>query len=191
MSEPARTAQAGRARTGTARRHTWIVVWLIVAACGGGVAALPLGEEAVVEHAQLVGDTFAPKTTLAISVLAVRTGTIAELEAGFEIDPDQRTKTPIYVDARFENRGSQAINRELGVSLEDQDGNLISNVVIFNYGGDVFAPCPDNTEGELAPGEQFETCSLFLVDEGRTPTRVSFLPLPLGNDTVSVYWSVP
>ena len=186
MTEPARSA-----RTTTGRRHAWLAVLLMLAACGGGVAALPLGEEAVVEHAQLVGDTFAPKTTLAISILAVRTGTIAELEAAFEIDPDQRTKRPIYVDVRFENRGSQAINRELGVSLEDQDGNLISNVVIFNYGGDVFAPCPDNTEGELAPGEQFETCSLFFVDEGRTPTRVSFLPLPLGNDTVSVYWSVP
>lgn len=191
MSEPARTAQAGRARTGTARRHTWIVVWLIVAACGGGVAALPLGEEAVVEHAQVVGDTFGPKTTLAISVLAVRTGTIAELEAAFEIDPDQRTKTPIYVDARFENRGTQAITRELGISLEDQDGDLINSVVIFNYGGDVFAPCPDNTEGELAPGEQFETCSLFLVADDRSPTRVSFTPGPAGNDTVSVYWSVP
>ena len=173
----------------------FIAIWLLVAACGGGAsggaAALALGKEAVVEHTQISGASPAPKTTLGITVLAVRTGTIAELEAGgYEIDADQQSLTPYYVDVRFENKGSQAIDRHLGVSLEDQDGNLITSVTIFNYGGEVFAMCPDNGRGELASGDAFETCTLFLVQPGRKPTRVSFLPYDPGKETDFVYWSV-
>jgi hypothetical protein len=171
----------------------FIAIWLLVAACGGasgGAAALALGKEAVVEHAQISGDAPLPKTTLGITVKAVRTGAIAELEAGgYEIDADQQSLTPYYVDVRFENKGSQAIDRHLWVSLEDQDGNLISAVTIFNYGGEPFAMCPDNGRGELAPGEAFETCTLFFVEPGRKPTKVSFLPNDPGTETDWVYWT--
>jgi hypothetical protein len=175
-------------------RLAFLGAWLVVAGCGGGggggAAALPLGKEAVVDHTQLTGASPAPKTTLAITVLAVRTGTIAELEAGgYTIEAAQKTKTPIYVDVRYENRGTSAIDRNLDVSLEDQDGNLITSVVIFNYGETPFPQCTDNGKGSLAPGEKFDTCTLFLVDPGRTPTKVSFLPYDPGKETQFVYWS--
>jgi hypothetical protein len=167
---------------------------LIVAGCGGGggggTAALPLGKEAVVDHTQLSGASPAPKTTLAITVLAVRTGKIADLEAGgYTVEAAQKTKTPIYVDVRYENRGTNAIDKKLDVALEDQDGNLITSVVIFNYAGTPFEKCTDNGKGSLKPGEKFDTCTLFLVDQGRTPTKVSFLPYDPGKETQFVYWS--
>lgn len=163
----------------------------LTACGGGGPATIPLGQEAVVEHANVSPGT-GPTTTLAVTALAVRTGTIAELEAGgLEVDAEDRTKIPTYVDVRFENRGTQTIDRELRVSMEDKDGGLISPVVVFNYGDIVFAPCPDKTEGAFAPAESFETCVLFLVAPERKGVRVSFLPHVPGTDTDWVYWAIP
>ena len=184
-----------RATSGRAiARLAFLGAWLVMAGCGGGgggaAAALPLGKEAVVDHTQISGASPAPKTSLAITVLAVRTGTIADLEAGgYTVEAAQKTKTPIYVDVRYENRGTNAIDKKLDVSLEDQDGNLITSVVIFNYGGTPFEKCTDNGKGSLKPGEKFDTCTLFLVDQGRTPTKVSFLPYDPGKETQFVYWS--
>ncbi len=177
---------------GVRRALALAFVLIAVVACGGSSApaAVPLGQEVVVDHAQLGGASPGPTTKLGITPLAVRTGTIAELEAGgFQIDDEDRGKTPVYVDVRYENKGTETIDRRLGVSLEDQDGNLISSVVIFDYGGDPYAPCPDKRDGALAPGDQFETCTLFLVGEGRHPTQVSFLPNVPGKATDFVYWA--
>lgn len=174
------------------RSFVSVAVVLILAGCGGGsgAAALALGQTATVDHTQLSGASPLPKTTLAITVLAVRTGTQAELEAGgFDLDPGQKAKTPIYVDVKYENKGSQAIDRNLDVSLEDQDGNLITAVAIIDLGGDAFAPCTNNGKGTLAPGDQFQTCTLFLVATGQTPTKVSFLPYDPTKETQFVYWS--
>ncbi len=156
---------------------------------GGGGANHPLGAEAVVEHTELSGGN--AKTTLGITVLRVRKGTQKELkDAGFTLDPDEQSATPYYVDARFTNKGSNAIKRDLSLSLEDQDGNLISSTVIIELGGTPFQKCRKNTEGELAPGESFETCTLFLVPKGREPSKVSFLPNDPGAETDFVYWDV-
>ena len=174
------------------RRLAPVALAFVIAGCGGGSgpAALALGQTATFDHTQVSGASPAPKTTLAVTVLAVRTGTAAELEAGgFDLDAAQKAKTPTYVDVRYENKGSQAIDRNLDVSLEDQDGNLITSVAIISLGGDPFAPCTDNSTGTLAPGESFQTCTLFLVGAGRTPTRVSFLPNDPGKETDFVYWS--
>lgn len=166
-----------------------VVVAGLAAGCGGeSVAALDLGQEAEVQHAD-VGETIGTPTTLGVTVLAVREGTMADLEAGgYEVDPEDLSKTPIYVDVRYENKGDQTISRELRTSLEDQDGNLITAVTIFNYGGQPFETCTDNTEGELAPGESFESCVLHFSAEGREPTRVSFLPTTPGEESDWVYW---
>jgi hypothetical protein len=168
-----------------------------LAGCGGGDgdgggSTLALGEEAVVEHTQSTGGgATAPKTTLGITVTAVRQGTQAELEqAGFTLDPDEKRTTPYYVDARYENQGTQAIQRPLLVSLEDQDGNLISSTTIIDFGGEPFEKCPKAADGDIAPGESYVSCLLFLVAEGREPTRVSFLPFDPETPTEFVYWDV-
>jgi len=176
----------------TLQRLAFLALALGLAACGGGgPAAKALGQEAVVEHANVSPGT-GPTTTLAVTALAVRTGTIADLEAGgLSVDAKDRARTPTYVDVRYENRGSQTIDRRLRVSMEDGSGKLISPVTIFNFGGVVYEPCPDRTDGALAPGEKFETCVLFLVDPAHKAARVSFLPHVPGKDTDWVYWNVP
>ena len=185
----------GSKRPVVTRMAVCVAMLMIAVGCGGGGAGpapLAIGKEAVVDHTQLSGASPAPTTKLAITVLAVRTGTIAELEAGgFELSDAQKAKTPTYVDARFKNRGTAAIDKHLGVSLEDQDGNLITSVAVINLGGDTYQPCPDNGgSGSLAPGEKFDTCDLFLVPSGKTASKVSFLPNTPGKATDFIYWSV-
>jgi hypothetical protein len=157
-----------------------------------GGSALPLGKEAVVEHAQIKTGGGTTKATVGITVLKVTRGTQEELkQGGLEVDdPEERSATPYYVDVRYENQGSQPIKRELQVGLEDQDGNLISATTIISFGGPPFARCKRADDGEVAPGESYESCTLFLVPEGEEPSRVSFLPYNPEEETEFVYWAV-
>jgi hypothetical protein len=143
-----------------------------------------------VSHSQIAsGDQKAAATTLGITVLKVRKGTQAELtQGGYTIDAKNKDDTPYYVDVRYENQGTAAIKRSLDVGLEDQDGNLITAVTIFNFGGKPFAQCPAIKDGEVAPGSSYESCTLFLVPKGKEPSRVSFLPYTPGKETDFVYW---
>jgi len=123
-----------------------------------------------------VSGTTKVRTTIGLTVLAVRKGTHEELaEHGFEVDAESRDTTPYYVDARFENQGDQTIKRNLDVSLEDSDGNLIGRTLVFNYGNKPYKPCMEVTEGRLKPGESYESCTLFLVKEGVEVGKVSYL----------------
>ena len=166
---------------------------LAVAGCGGGgggSSSLALGEEAVAQHADS-GDADATPTTLGVTVHAVRQGTQQELEdGGFTLDPDEQELTPYYVDASFENQGTQTIDRRLRPGLEDGDGNLINATTIISLGGPPFEKCPQPTEGRLESGQTYESCTLFLVEEGREPDRASFLPYVPGEETDFVYWEV-
>ena len=169
---------------------------LALAACGGGGGGaksssdLALGTKAVVTHTQIAsGNQKAATTTLGITVLKVRKGTQQELtQGGLTVDAKNKSDTPYYVDVRYENTGSAAIKRSLDVGLEDQDGNLITAVTIFNFGGKPFAKCPAINEGQLTPGANYESCTLFLVPKGKTPSRVSFLPYNPAKETQFVYW---
>jgi hypothetical protein len=131
-------------------------------------------------------------TKIEITVLDVRQGTHDELtDAGFEVDEEDRDTTPYYVDARYENVGDGKVTRNLDVSLEDSDGNLIGSTLIFDYGNKGFPPCENVTDGKLAPGDSYESCTLFLVPEGIEVGQVSFLS-DMGADTPPefVYWDV-
>jgi hypothetical protein len=158
---------------------------------GGGSSPLALGEQAVIEHTQIAAGAAAPKTTLGITVLAVREGTQQELEqGGFQLNPDEKETTPYYVDVRYQNQGTQAITRQLNVGLEDEDGNLVTATTILSLGGPPFEKCPKISDGELEPGATYESCTLFLVSDGREPSKVSFLPYDPENETDFVYWDV-
>lgn len=172
-----------------------LVLLLALAACGGGgggksSSELPLGTQTVVSYSQIASGTRkAATTTLAITVLRVRKGTQQELtEGGLTVDAKNKSDTPYYVDVRYANQGHAAIERSLDVGLEDQDGNLITAVVIFNYGGKPFRKCPAIKGGEVAPSSSYDSCSLFLVPEGTKPSRVSFLPYVPGKETEFVCW---
>jgi hypothetical protein len=131
-------------------------------------------------------------TEIEITVLDVSPGTHDELtDAGFEVDEKDRDTTPYYVDARYENVGDGTVTRNLDVSLEDTDGNLIGSTLIFDYGNQGFPPCENVTDGKLGPGDSYESCTLFLVPEGIEVGQVSFLS-DMGADTPPefVYWAV-
>ena len=169
-------------------RMLLVGVMVVAAACGGGPTTLPLGEQAEVGHKDTTTNT---ATTLALTVTAVRQGTVEELEAsGLQFDEDERDTVPFYVDARYENTGDVAVERTMRVSVEDGDDNLISPVVVLDFAGDggEQGPCPDINDGELPPGESFEDCTLFLLPTGTKPARVSFLSQPPEGEPDFVYW---
>lgn len=164
------------------------------AGCGGGggdgSSLLTLGEEAVVSHADssVAGAT---PTTLGVTVLALRQGTQQELEdGGFSLDPDEKELVPYYLDARFANKGDTPIERSMRPSLEDGDGNLLSPTTIISLGGPPFEQCARVSDGQLEPGDSYESCTLFLVDPDTTPSRASFLPYVPGESTDFVQWDV-
>ena len=159
-----------------------------LAACGGGGGeAHRLGQEAVVGYAQPDPDV---RTTLGVTVLRVRAGTHEQLtQAGYEVDEDARDTTPYYVDVRYENQGDATVKRNISISLEDSDGNLIGSTIVFDYGGKAFEHCTEVDEGELAPGESYESCTLFLVPESVDVGKVSFLSdRGAGEEPEFVYW---
>jgi hypothetical protein len=176
-------------------RHRFVPVLAVLIsalpACGGGGGgggdAHSLGEEAAVGYSQTDP---AARTTLGVTVLAVRKGTQQQLtDGGYEVDEDARDTTPYYVDVRYENQGQATVKRNLPISLEDSDGNLIGSTLIFNYGGKPFGPCKEINEGELAPGQSYESCTLFLVPEDTDIGQVSFLSdKGPGNEPEFVYW---
>lgn len=166
---------------------------LVAAGCGGGgggdSSSLALGEQASVQHAKPGAAEGTPVTILGVTVLAVRAGTQEELEeGGFSLDPEEKELKPYYVDVRYENQGDNAIERQMSVSLRDEDDNLINPTVIISLGGPPFENCPTNRGGDLEPGDSYESCSLFLVDPDREPRRVTFLPSVPGIETDWVYW---
>lgn len=165
------------------------VAALVLAACGGGVEASALGEEVDVGY---VDSETNAATRLGLTVLDVRQGTVEELEAaGLKFDPEERELVPHYVDARFVNTGDATVKRTMRPGLEDGDGNLISATVVLDFsGGDAppEGPCPAINDGDLAPGESFEDCTLFLVPDGVTVARVSFLSQPPEGEPDFVYW---
>ncbi|MEA2460389.1 MAG: hypothetical protein QOH90_566, partial [Actinomycetota bacterium] len=156
---------------------------------GGGVH--PLGEEVTAGYAETTeSGARGAETTLGITVLAVRQGSQDELtEGGYETD--DKDTTPYYIDVRYENQGDATIKRNIDVSLEDSDGNLISSTLIFNYGGKPFKPCTHITEGKLEPGDSYESCTLFLVPPDVELGKVSFLS-DNGADAEPefIYWDV-
>ncbi|MFN2471974.1 MAG: hypothetical protein ABR583_13500 [Gaiellaceae bacterium] len=77
------------------------VLAALAVGCGGGGGdgndeALALGQEAVVEYtAPASGHDPAVDTTLGVTVLAVRQGTLGELDqGGFKVEEVHRDKTP-------------------------------------------------------------------------------------------------
>ena len=57
-------------------------------------------------------------------------------------------------------------------------------------GGEPYEQCADNPSDEdLAPGDSFESCTLFFLEPGETAARVSFLPFAPGVESDWVYWN--
>jgi len=153
---------------------------LTMAACGSsssGGTKLALGTEATVSYAASADGTIpAANTTIAVTVVAVRVGTQDELAAaGLQLDDTAKNSTPYYVDAKFTNKGSNAVARNLPLDVEDTKGESVSSTIILDLSGSGFAKCPGNDSGLLNPGESYQSCSLFLVPKGKKIDRVRFV----------------
>jgi hypothetical protein len=156
-----------------------LAAMLALPACGGGdgdggSGTHALGEQAAAGYQEPSGKK--ARTTLGITVTAVRKGSQEDLtKHGFEVDKDAQSSTPYYVDVRYANQGQATVEKNIDVSLEDSDGNLIGSTLIFNYGNRPFPPCEEVSKGQLAPGQSYESCTLFLVPKGTDVGKVSFL----------------
>jgi hypothetical protein len=159
---------------------------------GDGAKPHPLGTEVVVGHTDVSGGQPGVRTRIGLTVLAVRKGTQQELRAnGLRVDPEDESATPYYVEARFANKGPNAVKRNLTVGLEDSDGNLIPSTLVFGLGDEPFEPCPTIAEGTLQPGESYESCTLVLVPDGVDVGKVEFLSDEgPGEEPEFVYWAI-
>ncbi len=167
---------------------------VLLAGCGGdGGEVHALGETVTVGYNERTdAGARGTDTKLEITVLAVEEGSQSDLtDAGFEVDAEDRNATPYYVDVRYENTGDGTVERNIDVSLEDSDGNLIGSTLVFDYGEQGFPPCESVDEGGFAPGDSYESCTLVLVPEDVEVSRVSFLG-DEGPDAEPefVYWEV-
>jgi hypothetical protein len=153
---------------------------IALAACGGGGSnggkKLALGTEAVVEYTSPAsGSTPAANTTLGVTVLAVRQGSRADLDAaGIEITKGDTNATPFYVDVRYANKGQGPVPRSLSVGMEDASGDSIPTTLDFTF-GTPFDLCKHESGGTLDPGQSYEDCTLVLVPSGRKIERVRFV----------------
>jgi hypothetical protein len=173
-------------------------ITLTVAACGGDdggggdTKTLPLGESATVEFTSpKSGDTPAVNTKVEVTVLGVREGTQEELAAGgLQVDAEDKDTTPYYVDARYGNKGTEKVKRSFSVAMEDSDGQSIPTTLIFGISDAKFDKCVDNRDGTVAPGESYESCTLFLVPKGATPEKVRFVSQAADAEITFTDWQV-
>ena len=174
-----------------ARHLVLLTIVGLISGCGGGPPGVPLGETIAVGYTDTGADVH---TSLDVTVTAVRTGTVEELEAaGLSFDEEERSLVPHYVDATYANTGEGTVERTMRPALEDGDGNLLSATVIFDFSGgegDQGGPCVGVDDGPLAPGESFSDCTLFLVPADITPAVASFLSQPAEGEPEFVYWTI-
>ncbi|MCU1400750.1 MAG: hypothetical protein JWN62_3859 [Acidimicrobiales bacterium] len=155
-------------------------VLAVLASCSSGsdsAKKLPLGTEAVVAYVQAATTTAsAVNTTVAVDVLDVEVGTLDELTAaGFDVGESNAGDTPYYVDVRYSNRGTGDAVRNLSVGMEDSKGNSVPTTLVFDLDGAPFDRCKDVSTGDFAPGDTYQSCTLFLVPKGTTLDRVRFV----------------
>ncbi|MEP6910836.1 MAG: hypothetical protein ABI896_10460 [Actinomycetota bacterium] len=161
------------------------------AAAGRSSSELALGTKAVVTHTQIAsGDQKAATTTLGITVLKVRKGTQEELtQGGLTVDAKNKSDTPYYVDVRNENQGSAAIKRSLDVSLEDQDGNLINAVLIFQLRRQAIRQMPGDQGRRGGARIQLRELHALPRPRGqRSRAGSASSHTPPGKETEFVYW---
>jgi hypothetical protein len=133
---------------------------------------LALGQRAVTDYVDY-GEKDTKPTKVAVSVLKVRKGSIADFK-DFDLDAKQKKSVPYYVDAKFENLGTFALTRHLmEPSIEDSDGNEYKPLQLIILSG-TFKPCPESSDAKLKPGESFTGCAPILLPKGTAFERVRF-----------------
>jgi hypothetical protein len=127
-----------------------------------------------------------PNGSGTVEVTEIRAGTTDQLvESGLSLDPEELASSVYYVDVTFENEGDETVLLH-DVGGEDPDGNLIHSLLVLDFGGEPFAPCPGVPE-ELAAGEQTDACTIILVPDGTEIEKIYYHP---GADDDFIYWKL-
>ena len=135
--------------------------------------ALSLGQRAVSPFVDYGTPNQAKTTKVAVEVLRVRKGSIADFK-DFNLNRKQRRSAPYYVDAKFENLGRFALSRSLlRPSAEDGDGREYRPANLIVLGG-TFKPCPEYSATKLRPGQSFTGCTAIMLPKGTDLGRVRF-----------------
>ncbi len=172
-----------------------VVAVVLLVACSSGGSSSPkhaLGTEVAVDYqSSPTASSPAATTKLGVTVLKVRTGTQDDLSsAGFQVEDKDKDTTPTYVDVRYANEGDAAVPRQLSVGLEDTGGNSLPTVLVTSLSDEPFSLCNDtSTNDPLAPGDSYESCTLFLVPKGTKVDRVRFVSQGADNKITFTDWA--
>jgi hypothetical protein len=113
------------------------------------------------------------KTTVGVTVKKVRRGKISDFK-DFNLDKDQKSSVPYYVEVKYENLGDLKLNRSLlDPSIEDSDGQEYKPLNLIILSG-TFKTCPSPSRSKLRPGDSFTLCAPVLLPNGKTLERVRF-----------------
>jgi hypothetical protein len=153
-----------------------------LAACGGP-DEMKLGDKAEVKFYPADGGTDAVGSGT-VAITDVRKGSVDDLTAGgFDLDPEQESATPYYVDVTYENTSDTEVPLT-EPSGEDGDDNLISSLTVLDFGGPAFDTCAGVPE-TLPAGESADGCAILLVPAGTDLSRISYFP---GGTDDFLYW---
>ena len=118
-------------------------------------------------------DTLSKESSvLAISVVSVRPGSIADLK-GFDLDAQTKNGVPFYVTARFADVGGKAVKPSgiFGViNAYNGAGDKLSELDLI---GD-FPRCDGLPPQSLAPGHDFTMCQVYVAPAGQHVQQVVF-----------------
>ena len=65
-----------------------------------------------------------------------------------------------------------------------------TTTLIFGIGGEPYEPCVHISEGTLAPGQSYESCTLVLVPDGEEVDKALFVSPEADAEIVFNYWKV-
>lgn len=168
-------------RSGTGVLAALVLATVTLTGCSGEDEHA-LGEAVEIDYYATGGTERSGSGT--VEVTDVREGSTSELEdAGFTLDPEEKSTSAFYVDVSFENTGDSPVVPH-SPGGEDPDGNLIQALTIIDLGGDPFEPCP-GVPDEVPAGETADGCTIILVPDDTEMERIYYHP---GGSEDFIYW---
>src|SRR5262245_50810165 len=127
-------------------------------------------------------------TKLAVTAVSVKAGSIDDL-ADFNLDANSKVSDPFYVTVSFKNVGP----------LPMEPGGIFGVITAQNTGGDElnrlsligeFKPCQGDVPDNLAVGEEYTDCGVYLAPAGQDISKV-VLGFYFGDaDRTEITWTV-
>jgi len=111
-------------------------------------------------------------SVLAISIRSVQQGNIADLRQ-FQLDAQTKAGVPFYVKASFRNVGTRAVKPSGIFGVIDTVNTAGDKLGELDLIGD-FARCDGTPPDNLAPGQSFTECQVYIAPAGQRVAKVVF-----------------